>query len=161
MKRPQLTTKILIVLLIGGAGCSHDVSKYKPFSEQVGKTAILQRPAYLWKIGPGIHHYESITLYRDVILSENDSGVEGQMIQQLPAGTAIQLEAAKSWYLLGTSRFHALGRAIDPGGGKPIEFEYVWGVFGYLFHAPWEPGEYKPRFVGNSVEIYATDMRSE
>ncbi|CAD5279334.1 MULTISPECIES: hypothetical protein [unclassified Imperialibacter] len=102
-----------------------DVSSFEPYSEIVGTTVVLKRPAVI------VRNLDAFVNEHPYLLIEIDQGLfEGtEAIDTLPIGTSLEIQKAKH-FTNGSSGFaHAfvLGWVELPGSGKIVPFEYGWG----------------------------------
>ncbi|WP_339787027.1 hypothetical protein [uncultured Imperialibacter sp.] len=102
-----------------------DVSTFEPYSEIVGTTVVLKRPAVI------VRNLDAFVNEHPYLLTEIDQGLfEGtEAIATLPIGTSLEIQNTKH-FTNGSSGFtHAfvLSWVELPGNGKIVPFEYGWG----------------------------------
>lgn len=132
---------ILLVLTMAVTGCSvlsylwmgPDVTKDEPYSEYVGRTLTLRRPAFLFRDNLGTELGDPSDRFFMA-----PSGRKVVHIADLPSGTKLWLrQIIRAPEFEAGYQVTAYGSISTPTSAEPIRFQYNWGI-DYLRRAPWE-----------------------
>lgn len=102
-----------------------DVSGYKPFSDLIGKTLVLQRNAVV------AHNLEEFQKEFPLFLDEENTRLfEGvKQVAVLPKGTELTITKAKFYKnaVSGFTTCAVMGKVFVQELNKEVDFEYSWG----------------------------------
>ncbi|MGE5610634.1 MAG: hypothetical protein ACM359_15395 [Bacillota bacterium] len=151
------TNTLCLCMGLMACGCVHDLSNQPPFSDSVGKTVELLSDCQLWKVTSNDWDGNGWCC-RYVLLDKGDfeyaPPAHGNVIATLPAGTHVRINGAKGFWTWSGGPFYAIGEYTPTGQAEPVQFEYQWGSFRYLYPAPWEWGVPDARYVGMDGKAY-------